>query len=167
MYSALHGGHPGRIHILRGHANNITSTCWSDDDRTLWTVSEDGAVYQWDIGQVASVGRVLARTKDCVRLGMKYSCITNAAGTNGAVVGAGYLKKERHRSAGPPKLMASASAMITMPMNRPGGGKETLGGSGRDAASPGRKRSLKEGGRKSVQGETDVKKIIHQKVGLG
>ena len=40
LYSALHGGLPARIHILRGHANNITTMSWSPDDRHLWTASE-------------------------------------------------------------------------------------------------------------------------------
>ena len=73
LYSDQAGGHPGRLHVLRGHANAVLSASWSPDGHTLWTASEDGAVYEWaHIGSARLFGHILKRARDCMRLDMSY-----------------------------------------------------------------------------------------------
>lgn len=80
-------GRAGLIHCLRGHAGNVQSLAWASDDRKLWTAAEDGAVYQWAVGNATQMGKVVLRTDEFVRLDVIWGHIV--AFGDGGLVAAG------------------------------------------------------------------------------
>ncbi|KAH8050289.1 hypothetical protein JL722_11495 [Aureococcus anophagefferens] len=79
----------------RGHAGNVRGLAWAPDDQRLFTVSEDGAVYEWSIGRFEDRHRIVARTRDCVRLGVKWACM--CVFDDGALVAAGAPRGSENR----------------------------------------------------------------------
>ena len=108
LYESSKGGKPGLIHILRGHAASVTALSWSRDDRTLWTSSDDGALYEWSIGERKARGRIVSRVRDCVRLGVLLTAV--AVGGDGMLVAAGTLKATTKRAGSRPGTSASSGA---------------------------------------------------------
>ncbi|KAH8097189.1 hypothetical protein JL720_70 [Aureococcus anophagefferens] len=88
-------GRAGLLHALRGHAGNVRGLAWAPDDQRLFTVSEDGAVYEWSIGRFEDRHRIVARTRDCVRLGVKWACM--CVFDDGALVAAGAPRGSENR----------------------------------------------------------------------
>lgn len=90
-------GRAGLIHCLRGHAGNIQSLAWASDDRKIWTASEDGAVYQWAVGDATQMGKLVMRTDEFVRLDVVWGHLT--AFGDGGLVAAGCTRPKTDQEA--------------------------------------------------------------------
>ncbi|KAH8053981.1 hypothetical protein JL722_9143 [Aureococcus anophagefferens] len=101
-------GRAGLLHALRGHAGNVRGLAWAPDDQRLFTVSEDGAVYEWSIGRFEDRHRIVARTRDCVRLGVKWACM--CVFDDGALVAAGAPRARRTAGAATRASLKQAQA---------------------------------------------------------
>ncbi|KAJ8599378.1 hypothetical protein CTAYLR_007014 [Chrysophaeum taylorii] len=81
-------GRAGLVHCLCGHASDVRAVAWGPDNLTIWTASDDGAVYEWSVGAAAHLYKIVNRTKDFVRLGVAWQHLA-AFVEDGALVAAG------------------------------------------------------------------------------
>lgn len=83
-------GRAGLIQCLRGHAGDVAAVAWAPDDRTIWTASEDGAVYQWRVGDLAQMGRIVSRCQEHVQIDVAWNQLASFG--DGGLVVAGHVR---------------------------------------------------------------------------
>lgn len=50
VHSSTAGGRLGRVQTLSGHASDVSSFCWGEDDRRCWTAA-DGYLFEWEVSK--------------------------------------------------------------------------------------------------------------------
>jgi len=124
LYSGQHGGLPGRVHVLAGHAGDIGAFSLSDDWGEVFTAGKaEGVLYRWGgLGTRKALGRVLSPVEELSWPGVTFSAL--CAGADGGLVAAAVEKspaldgakrdrggggKQGERCAGDPASAAFAS----------------------------------------------------------
>ena len=102
IYGSTQSGETELFQCLFGHAGEIVDIAFSFDDLRLWSISNDGAIYEWTTFRGEHYGQAVSRSREYVNIDMTWSFVDRFF--DGTLVVAGTVLREK--TTGPDGLVS-------------------------------------------------------------